>query len=268
MSTTRSRNKGRARIIEESFYQNSTCFPSSSLFFNTSCCSSSSVLLEFSWNSCISSSARKVVNTLSRPQSKPTPNRTSCPHHAPSPFHSSHRDCRPCSARPFLSAENPRPKPHGSVLRFGNAAFLVPRLVAPPLPMNLQLEIDARYPRLDVVTSMVMARSTFFSPSSPLHDISASCVPRTPPPLLLLFAAVEVRFMVERFTFSPITPSHGISSLRAARVRTPRPRHPLKRRAACTWQRRRRSGRSALGPSRSGRYGGVHPSEDGGARAM
>jgi hypothetical protein len=33
--------------IEESFYQNSTCFPSSSLFFNTSCCSSSSVLLEF-----------------------------------------------------------------------------------------------------------------------------------------------------------------------------------------------------------------------------
>jgi hypothetical protein len=229
MSTTRSRNKGRARIIEESFYQNSTCFPSSSLFFNTSCCSSSSVLLELSWNSCISSSARKVVNTPSCPQSKPTPNRTSCPHHAPSPFHSSHRDCRPCSARPILSTENPRPKPHDSVLQFGNAAFLIPRLVAPMLPVNLQLEIDARYPRLDVVTLMVMARSTFFSPSSPSHGISASCVPRTPPPLLLLFVVVEVRFVVERFTFSPITSSHRISTLRAARVRTLRPRHPLKR---------------------------------------
>jgi hypothetical protein len=59
-----SKNKERARIIQKSFYHNSTCFPSSSLFLNTSCCSSSSILLEFSWNSYISSSARKVVNTI------------------------------------------------------------------------------------------------------------------------------------------------------------------------------------------------------------
>jgi hypothetical protein len=46
--------------------------------------------------------------------------------------------------------------------------------------------------------------------------------PRTPPPLLLLLVSAEARFVVERFTFSPISLSHGISASRVARVRTPR----------------------------------------------
>jgi hypothetical protein len=57
--------------IKESFYQNSTYFPSSSLFFNTP-----AVLSHlYSWNSCISSSARKVVNTAVPPRLD------GCPHH-------------------------------------------------------------------------------------------------------------------------------------------------------------------------------------------
>jgi hypothetical protein len=71
---------------------------------------------------------------------------------------------------------------------------------------------------MDVVTSIVMAHFTFFSPTPPSHGISVSRAPQTPPPLHLLLAVVEACFVVECFTFSLSPPSHDISVSRVPRT--------------------------------------------------
>jgi hypothetical protein len=47
---------------------------------------------------------------------------------------------------------------------------------------------------MDVVTSMVPTRFTFFLWSLPSHDILVSRASQTPPPLLLPLATAEARF--------------------------------------------------------------------------
>lgn len=56
--------------------------------------------------------------------------------------------------------ESVRPMPHDFVLRFGNTGILIPRLEAPPLPWNMQLEIDVIWQfEIDVALTMPSASS-------------------------------------------------------------------------------------------------------------
>jgi hypothetical protein len=154
----------------------------------------------------------------------------------------------------------PQPYPHSTVRSQSRA--LLPSILSRTPPQTLTLDGCCHLDGHGTL-HLLLAEATV------TRHLSVARVPNSPPHTHIAFDAHGGGGAISdgalRLLVDPAV-TRGLGVVRG-RVRTPRSRHPLKRRTTSTWQ-QQRSGRSPQRPSHPGCCGGAHPSEDGGAHAM